>query len=447
MSAITNPRPHPPAPVKPVPVVSPEPQPPQPGRRWIWIAGLLLLVGAAAGYFGWYKPRQEQAEKAAGAVTIKTARVTTGTVLRTLRLAGTTASREYVNVTAPIPRGPESGREMILLFLVPNGSRVKKGQLLAEIDSKSVEDHIDDIGDDIEKSDADIRKRKAEQSIDLENLNQTLRVAKAEWDKAKLDAKASEVRTVIDQELLKLAAEEAEARYKQATADVKYKQAGYAAELRILEITKIRHLRHKARHQNDLVKFKIFSPMEGLAVAQMIWRGSEYATYQQGDQVQAGSLFLKIVNPAKMQVDANVNQSESSQIRISQKANIHFDAFAGMTLPGHVYSIGAIAAGGWRQQFYIRNVPVKIAVDGADPRLIPDLSVGADVELERVENAIRVPLGAIFKDKDQDVVFVRNGAKFEPRPIKTGLASNTLVAVTSGVKDGEEIALERPQGL
>lgn len=445
MSAITNPRPNPaPAPVRPV--APPELPEKGSGSPWFWLSGLLLLlVAGGLLYQFWWKPRQE-ARQAAGAVVTKTVRVTTGPVVKTLRLSGTTASREFANVTAPIQRGPESGRELILLYLVPNGNRVKKGELLAQIDSKGVEDHIDDIGDDIERAEADIRKRKAEQMIDLENLNQTLRVSKSEWDKALLDAKAAEVRTTIDQELLRLSTEEAEARYKQASADVKFKQAAHAAEIRILEITKERHIRHRGRHEVDLKKFKVFAPMDGLAVAQMIWRGSEYQTFQQGDQVQPGQLFMKVVNADKMQLDATINQSETSLIRLGQQATLHFDAFAGMSMTGHVYSIGAIAAGSWRQQYYIRNVPVKVAIDSQDPRLIPDLSAAADVELERADNVLRVPLAAIFKDRNEDVVFVKKGTRFERRPVSVGLISNTQAAVLKGLQDGEEVAIERPQG-
>jgi multidrug efflux pump subunit AcrA (membrane-fusion protein) len=449
MSAITNPRPNPvPARTEPVPPPAPPQRPDAPRRNpWRWVGGLLLLL-AVIGlvYQFWLKPRQE-AQQAAALSPVRTARVTTGSVVRTMRLAGTTASREYASIIAPIMRGPEAGRELILMYLVPNGTRVKKGELIAQIDAKTLEDHIDDIGDDIERAEADIRKRKAEQSIDMENLNQTLRVAKAEWEKAMLEAKAAEVRTPIDQELLRLSAEEAEARYKQATADLKFKQQAHLAELRILEITKERHIRHRDRHQTDLVKFKIFSPMDGLAVAQMIWRGSEYATFQQGDQVQAGQLFMKVVNPEKMQLDANVNQAESSLIRLGQKAKLSFDAFAGMSMTGSVYSIGAIAGGGWRQQYYIRNVPVKIAIDGSHPQLIPDLSCSADVELERVDNVQRVPLASVFQDNNQPVVFVRNGKGFEKRPVKLGLTTNVVAAVLSGVRDGEEVALERPRGM
>ncbi len=51
-------------------------------------------------------------------------------------------------------------------------------------------------------------------------MQQDLRVAKADWDKAKLDAGASEIRTTIDAEILKLSVEEAAATYKEKLADL-----------------------------------------------------------------------------------------------------------------------------------------------------------------------------------------------------------------------------------
>jgi multidrug resistance efflux pump len=404
----------------------------------------LLLVGAVTGISLWQKRQATQQEHAAAQSTVKTVKVALSRIEQKVRITGPTSSREFANVTAPIMRGPESGREMILLYLVPSGTRVKKGDRLAQIDAKTLEDHIDDIGDSIQAAEADIRKRGAEHSIDMENLNQSIRIAKAELDKARWEAKATEVRTTVEQELLKLAEEEAEARYKQVQQDVRHKEIIQKAEIRILEITKERHARHQGRHKTDLVKFTMFSPMAGLAVVQMAWRGTEYSTIQQGDQVTPGQSFVKVVNPDRMQVEGNINQAESSLFRIGQKATVHLDAFPGLALPGHVQSIGALAAGGFRQQYYIRSVPVKIAVDKADAKLIPDLSAGVDVEIRASDNAKSVPLAAVFTEDDRHFVYVKQADQWAKRAVEIGLRSNTHASVLSGLNVGEEVALERP---
>ena len=91
-----------------------------------------------------------------------------------------------------------------------------------------------------------------------------------------------------------------------------------------------------------------------------------------------------------MQVEGSVNQAESSEFRVGQVAKIKFDAFPGMEFNGKVYSIGALAAGGLRSaSAYIRNVPIRVKIEGSDPRLIPDLSASADVVIEKARRQQR----------------------------------------------------------
>ena len=448
MSALGNPSflpsPKPTGPV-PVPAHSSAPTPPSASRRWIWIAGCLLAASGIAGWLFLSGKNDQPNQLAAARAAVKTIRVAKGDLLQTVRVTGLTASRSFVNVTAPILRGLEAG-PMVLLYLVPSGARVKKGELVAQIDSKSVEDHIDDIADDIEQADSDVRKRQAEQAVDLENLNQTIRGAKASYDKAVLEAKAGEVRTEVERELLKLTVEEAAARYKQVQADPQYKLAGYASEIKILGITKTRHVRHRGRHLADLLRFKIFAPMDGLAVVQPLFRGGEMTSIQQGDQLGPGQLFMKVVDPAKMVIEGNINQTESGAFRLGQKASIRFDAYPAMRLNGEVDSIAALANKGPRENFYIRNLPVRVTIAGADPKLIPDLSASADVTIGRVENATLLPLGAIHTETGKDIVYVRSGkgGGFEKRAVDVSERNNTHAAIKSGLEAGDEVALEKP---
>ncbi len=443
MSALGNPT-HvpPPLPPGPVPVAK---EPHQPGsNRWIWHLASLVMIGGVTSWFFLGRPNGEKTDRTGALSSIKTVVVANGDLLQTVRVSGLTASRSFVNVTAPILRGPDGG-QMVLLFLVQSGARVKKGDVVAQIDSKTLEDRIDDIGDEIEQADSDVRKRQAEQAVDLENLNQSIRNAKSAYDKAVLEAKAGEVRTEVEQELLKLTVEENAARYKQVQADTKFKLAGYSAEVKILEITKARLIRRRGRQRTDLARFKMVAPMDGLAVVQPMFRGGEMSVIQQGDQVMAGQLFMKVVDPAKMVIEGNVNQSESGAFQLGQKADIRFDAYPAMKLQGQVDSIAALANKGPRENFYIRNLPVRVDIKGSDPKLIPDLSASVDVVIARVNNVALVPLGAVHSEGGKEIVYVR-AAKggFDKRTITIGERNNTHIAVKSGLEAGEEVAIELP---
>ena len=428
-----------PAPVKHQPVLAPKPvpQPPSSGFPWKWL--VLLAIAGVAAYFGYHA-----ATKPAPVATIvatKTAKVVIGNVARTIRVGGQTAAIDFANITAPAMKGPDANREMILLSTANPGSWVKKGTLVAAIDSQSMQDHVDDLGDTIESAQSDVGKRKAEQAIEWENLQQTIRVNKAQADKARLDSGVAEIRTDIERQLLKLSQDEAEARYKQAQADLDFKKAAHAAEIRILELTLLRHTRHRDRHVKDVEAFKIYAPMDGLVVMSQIWRGNEMGQVQAGDRIFPGQGFMKVVNTKRMQVEGTVNQAESSEFRVGQQAAIKFDAFPNMEFTGKVHTIGALAAGGFRQSAYIRNVPIRLQIDGNDPRLIPDLSASADVIIEKAEGKLVVPRSAIEEVDGKTVAFVKAGPTFERREVTLGLHSDTHVVALAGLNSGDEVRI------
>lgn len=439
MSAITRPVPPPPAPERVSPAHSP--QAPQPSSRWkLWALLLILVVAVVGGYQLWQA--RQAASQATALPAFQTAEVGLGIVEETIRLSGATAARQYADLSAPRLVGPDANRAMILQKLVPSGSKVRKGDVVALIDGESLLDHIDDVHSTVVQAELDVTKRRAEQSLDIANLEQSLRLAKAEWDKAKLDHSAAEIRAAIDQELLALMVEEAAARYKQLQADLPFKKASHEAELKTLDYTTLRHVRHRDRHKRDAERFTVYAPMDGLAVMRTVVRGGgDTVQVAEGDQVGPGQAFMKIVDLSSMQLEATVNQAESSMIRIGQEARVGLDAFPGVTFKGRIQSIGALAAGGWRENFYIRSVPVVVTIDGADPRLIPDLSAYADVVIGKSEKSVVAPLAAIHDEDGKTYVYVRQGKNFEKREVQVGRSNNLHAAILSGLEPGEHVRI------
>jgi multidrug efflux pump subunit AcrA (membrane-fusion protein) len=252
----------------------------------------------------------------------------------------------------------------------------------------------------------------------------------------------SETQTEIQRQLLKLSLEEAQARYKQAAADVSEKEKSHLADIAILKYTLLRHTRHRDRHVRDVEVFTLRAPIDGLVVMQQLYRGGgEMAQVQQGDRLSPGQPFMKIVDTSKMQVEANVNQAETSSFRVGQKAKVKLDAFPGLEFEGRIHSIGALAAGGWRNSYYVRTVPVRVSIIGNHPKLIPDLSASCDVVVASIPDATSVPLAAVQSENGKDVVYVKNGANFDRREVTTGFRSATHVAILSGVQSGQHVRL------
>jgi membrane fusion protein (multidrug efflux system) len=387
MSTSPAPAPYRP-PAEPLPGPVRVPEPPQPGRprRWGWLA----LIGAAAvGIALWLALRTDSATKTGGGELVQPAPVPGQTLATRLRVAGQTSARNFAQIMVPTFRGPDSGTNLTLMSAPKPGAFVKTGDVVAEFDPQSLLDHIDDVKDQVESAENDVKRREAQQLVEWTSLQQNIKVAKADWDKALLDLKASEVKTVIEREIAQLSADEAEAAYKQIQKEAADRKAAHAADLKILQITVQRQKIHLNNHVYDVEKFKIRTPMAGLVVMAQTFRGGETRQVQVGDQVHPGMQIMKVVDLSSMQLEARVSQTDSSHFRVGQTAEIGIDAFPGLKFPGRIRSIGAIATKGMWDQYYIRNVPVNIAIEGSDARLIPDLSAWAFVNTDTQQASTR----------------------------------------------------------
>jgi RND family efflux transporter MFP subunit len=419
-----------------------------PVRRRRWGAWLLLVVaGGGVVAYNLVKGRAVRAKQAAVAAVVPTAVVQEGTLERTLRLTGQTSARNYASITVTRFRGqPGMGQSgLVLTQLAPGGSMVKTGDVIAQLDDEQIRTVLDNMQANILQAQLSLSTMKASQQLDWLTLEQTVRSRKAAYDQALLDYKAGEVKTSIEQELLKLSLDEAEAAYAQQQKALPFKKTSLEANLRISELALKRQELVYQRTLNDQRSYTFRAPMDGLVVLQTLERsGGTQAQYSVGDTVNPGRSFMKIVDTSSMQLEATASQAETSELRVGQEATVSLDAYPGLTFHGKVYSVGALARASMFESYYVRTVPVNIQISGQDSRLLPDMSGAADIVLGRAENKVLVPLEALREENGQYFVYLKNGLRFEKRFVQVGLKNDTHAAVVSGLKAGDEVALAAP---
>src|ERR1035437_8195458 len=413
----------------------PAKQPDSPVRWPIYVL-LALVVLAAAGVL------RPQPRKTVAAPFVSTVRVTRGAIQTTRRLAGSISARRFINIGAPVLQAPDQGRGLTLIFLAASGTHVKQGQVIAEIDAQDIQEHLVDVEANLKQAELDIARRKAQLVAQMEGLNQRLRRAKATWERARQDARASPARNTITQEILRLAAAEYQEAYQEAAKQMPLTEERQLSDLKLYELSYEYGVRHRDRHLLDYRRCSIRSPMNGTVVMQTTYRGGEMNQIKVGDRLSPGQPFMRVVDPASMQLDATMNQVESEIVRLGQRATVRFDAFPEIVVKGHVQSVGALALGGRRVNFNVRGITVRLALETVDPRVIPDLSASADVATAEPAGGLIVPREAVSGSGGKTIVYVKQGDAFVLREVEIAGVTNTQVAVASGIQEGEEIALE-----
>ena len=120
------------------------------------------------------------------------------------------------------------------------------------------------------------------------------------------------------------------------------------------------------------------------------------------------------------------------------------DAYPDIELPGTLVGIGAMAKMSTFRARYVGEIPVRIKLEKMDPRVIPDLTGSAEVVMNAEKNTLVAPRSAIFEEAGGAFVFLQGPDGWSKRKVDLGLSSFTSVAVSSGLQNGDVVALQRP---
>jgi HlyD family secretion protein len=435
----------------------------------VWgILVVALVLGSGAAY---YLKTQNDAKVAAkgSLVSVSTAVVGLGDLHATVRVNGTVNAQNFAALMAPrilgsrsgLNRGGDSGSintgggggggggpmgdfSLVLMKLAKPGVHVKTGEVVAEFDPQNQLQRLDDYRDSAVQQENMVKKMLANLAAVKEAHDQSVRAAKAAWQKAVLDLQTAAVRSAIDAEKFKLTVEESDATYKQLLAEADLVDASQVAQIRVSQLNRDQSKIEVARADANVRKMTVKAPMDGIVVMQSIVRNGEFGQIREGDQVAAGQPFVSIVDPTSMVLNATVNQVDAEKLRLGMKSVIHLDAYPDIELPGTLVGIGAMAKASTFRARFVGEIPIRLKLEKTDPRVIPDLTGSAEIILSVERNTMIAPVSSVFAEESGAYVFVQGSDGWIKKKVELGLPSFTMVAIRSGLQKGDVIALQRP---
>jgi RND family efflux transporter MFP subunit len=440
------------------------------------------VVLAILGVVGYYWMTQNAKLSGGPVISVPTVAADSGTVVATIRVNGTIAAKNQQSILAPrlsgsrtdVNRGgaigaggggrgfgggggggnagvmmgggggPQNDFSLILMKLKDAGARVKKGDTVAEFDPQKQIQRLDDYKDTQIQTQATIKSSMASMASQRESHTQQVRQARASLDSALEDQKKGPVLADIDKQLADLMVEQQQANYKQLLYEDDLVDQEQQSKIRSTALNLTQSQLELARTEANVGKMVIKAPMDGIVVLSSVVRNNELGQVREGDEVRAGQPFMFIVDPNSMVLMASVNQVDTEKLRMGMKAKIRLDAYADIEVPGTLEGIGAMSKTSTFRAGYVGEIPVRVRLDKMDPRIIPDLTASAEVLLNTEENALVLPRSAVFEENGGKYVFLQSPQGWLRTPVETGVSSYTEVAVHTGLKKGDVVALQRP---
>ena len=273
--------------------------------------------------------------------------------------------------------------------------------------------------------------------------------AKARLEQAELDDTIYEDFQYIEDEARKRsdvdqAEDEQERITKRHEAELATLRAALASKQHQLESSQER----LADLQKQLEYCTVTAPSGGLVVYATSlerYRWGNQETLKVGSELRRNQLAMILPDTSQMVAEVKVSESLTGLIKPGQRAVITADAVSDVVLQGEVLSISVLAESpGWIDRNR-RDYTVKIRLTvGNDLGLKPSMRCKAEVYVGRVEDALFVPLQAVFHEGPTAYVYVPQGSGFAQRKVTVGEASELHMEVSSGLVEGDVVLLREP---
>jgi HlyD family secretion protein len=298
---------------------------------------------------------------------------------RVLRVNGATEAVQTRAILAPLLAGQQVGT-LTITRLAQGGSRVKRGDLLVEFDRQAqIRDFIDKQADHSKLIDQVLEEQAKENAARAKDETE-MKQAEDNLSKAELEMQKAEIVSRIDAEKAQENLDEAKATLQQLRETFDLKRKAAQAAIRILEIQRDRTRESMLHAQANSELMQIHSPIDGVVVLNTIWKQGKMGEVQEGDQVRPGVPFMQVVDPARMQVRAPVNQQDFLSLQVGQTAKVHLDAYPQLEFPGKLEEMAPIGRDGDFSS-KLRTFAVVFSISGSDAKLMPDLSAAVDVDV------------------------------------------------------------------
>jgi HlyD family secretion protein len=187
------------------------------------------------------------------------------------------------------------------------------------------------------------------------------------------------------------------------------------------------------------------APLAGTVSLVAVWHAQGQAPFKAGDTAWPGAPLAELPDVSTLRIAARVEETERGKLAAQQVVTVHMDAIPDREFSGKIAQISTIAtsdfSGGWP---FPRDFDLSVALDQTDPRVRPGMTAQLTVVVDKVPNALTIPVQASFQKSGQTVVYVWDGSKFQEHAIEIGRRSGDRILVVKGLRPEDRVALADP---
>ena len=357
-------------------------------RRTLRLAVVVLAMIGISGIVGCGKEEKAEMEEF-GATPVRVTEVVRGDISTVISLTGDIEPWRQVNIVPDLP-----GK--VARIHVEEGDKVKQGQLLAELDTRTAKLQLQQVEAGLAVAQANLHSASKDWKR-IQELHQKGTISPQQYEKVQLGYEA---------------------------AKAQLQQAEAALDM--------------ARHQLEVSLMK--APFDGVITGKNINEG-EYINPAMGGMGPGGSSVVTLMDLSQVKIKVNISEKDMKRVRIGQETCITVDAYPGKTFYGKVSNIHPAA------DPMSRTFKIDIAVPNEDMALKAGTYARVKLCVVVHKSVLLVLEKGMLERQGGFLLFVADGDVARMREVKPGLSSEGVVEIVDGVQEGEKVIVEGNYGL
>ena len=231
---------------------------------------------------------------------------------------------------------------------------------------------------------------------------------------------------------------------KRNDASVRSREDDVKAAMKTLESKQER----LAKWEEQLDRCVVHAPSAGMVIYGSTInrdRRGEETPLQVGKKLYRNELVIVLPNVDQMAANVKVNEALSGLITAGQEVLLRTDAIPDAVIDGTVLGVSVLAEdGGWRDPNR-RDYTISVRLDGEEPlNLKPSMRCKGRIYVDRVEDAIFVPVHAVGREGMIPFVWAAVDGGYEQKPVTLGPSSELYVVIEDGIEENQQVLLRDP---
>jgi RND family efflux transporter MFP subunit len=373
----------------------------------------------------------------AGAIS---ARVRSGEFRVVVSTTGELRARDAVQIQGP-PNMQQAGSfQTRIASLVPEGTVVKAGDMVAELDRSAVAAKLQEVTLALQKADAQYTQAQLDSQLTLATAREEIRTLELGLEEKRIAKEQSKYEAPSIRRQADIEYEKAERAFAQSKSNYKTKTQQAIAKMREVGSELERQRNQLAVVQTVMNGFTIRAPSPGMVIYDKEWNGKKKTV---GSQISAWDpTVATLPDLSQMESVTYVNEIDVRKISVGQGAEITLDADPSKRLTGKVLSVANV--GEQRPNADAKVFEVKITIADRDTTLRPGMTTANAILTASMPNVLSVPLEAVASEDSIPFVFKRDKGRVVKQEVETGAMNDNEIVVVRGVDAGDEVLLSPP---